>query len=149
MYEERANRVDTLIGSTGRWRRRSVLCAVLLLPALAATLFASPSVAQDGSTEESEIVLRAGQGYYEVYEDGSLNIGGDVLGSCDTVLESVLEGPLEPSRENYRQVRICEEAGFRVPGSESLPETGGPPPPVLAAALLILGGALYSYGVRR
>ena len=72
-----------------------------------------------------------------------------MLGSCDTVLQSVRQGPLKPTRETYTQIEVCEEMGFPVPGSESLPETGGPPLLIIATLGLLLGGALRSLGVRR
>jgi hypothetical protein len=119
----------------------------LLTSLLAAVLLAPTASAQGLPEGEPIYTTQRGQGY-EVYADGSLNIGGDVLGSCDTVLQSVRQGPLEPTRETYMQIEACEEAGFQVPGSESLPETGGPP--VLAAlAVLLAGGAILSLGVRR
>ena len=39
----------------------------------------------------------------------------------------------KPGREFLWQIEACEEAGFRVPGSEYLPETGGPSLPMVAA----------------
>ena len=76
-----------------------------------------------------------------MYEDGTI-IGGDVQGSRDMVLQEVQQTGAKPPREIYRQVEACEEAGFSVPGSESLPETGGPSLPVVAAPGLILSCAL-------
>ena len=128
---------------------REALFPALLASLLVAVLLASPAAAQGLPEGDPVYTSQEGSGY-EVYEDGSLIIGGDVLGSCDTVLQSIQQGPLKPSRETYTQVEICEEAGFSVPGSESLPETGGPPLPIIAAlGLLLLGGALCSLGVRR
>ena len=72
-----------------------------------------------------------------------------MLGSRGTVLQSVRQGPLKPTRETYTQTEVCEEADFSVPGSESLPETGGPPLLIIATLGLLLGGALCSLGLRR
>ncbi len=73
-----------------------------------------------------------------------------MAGSCDTLLESFLEtDEKNPPRDTYRSVEICEEFGFEVPGSESLPETGGPSLPVVAAMGLILACALFRIGTRR
>jgi hypothetical protein len=72
-----------------------------------------------------------------------------VLGSCGTVLQSVRQGPLKPSGETYTQIEVREEVGFSVPGSEFLPETGGPPLLIIATLGLLLSGALCSLGVRR
>jgi len=56
---------------------------------------------------------------------------------------------LKPTQETYTQIEVCEEVGFSVPGSESLPETGGPPLLIIATLGLLLGGASCSLGVRR
>lgn len=127
------------------YKRRRVVSSLTLLLA-AAVILASPAAAQ-GPEGEPVYTSREGSGY-EVYEDGTLIIGGDVNSSCDTVLESVLRGPLEPTRETYMQIKACEEAGFRVPGSESLPETGGPSLPIATALGLILSCALCHLATR-
>ena len=105
---------------------REALLPALLASLLAAVLLAPAAAAQGLPEGEPIYTTQRGQGY-EVYADGSLNIGGDVLGSCDTVLQEVQQTRAEPTREIYMQIEVCEDAGFPVPGSESLPETGGHP----------------------
>ncbi len=134
------------LDQASRKRRRAAFSLALLLAA-SITLLVPPAAAQESPKGEPVYTSREGPGY-EVYADGSLDIGGDVLGSCDTVLEAIQRGPLEPTRETYRQVQVCEEAGFRVPGSEFLPETGGPSLPVVAALGLVLSCALCRLGTR-
>lgn len=120
----------------------------LLVAVLVAVLAASPAAAQGSSEDEPIYETRKGSGF-ELYEDGTLIIGGDVAGSCDTVLETFRLTDERPPRDVYKQVEACEEFGFRVPGSESLPETGGPSLPVLAALGLVLSCALCGLAVRR
>ena len=127
-------------------KEHRVLSLILLLLVLGWAFLTSPAAAQ-GSKGEPIYKSQEGAGY-KVYADGSLNIGGDVQGSCDTVLQEVQQTGAKPPREIYRQVEACEDAGFSVPGSESLPETGGPSLPIVAALGLILSCALYRLGTR-
>ena len=125
----------------------------LLLVALPVTVLLAPPAAAQGPEgepiyESPEGSVREGSGF-ELYADGSLNIGGDVLGSCETVLETFRRTGERPTRDTYRQVEACEEFGFQVPGSESLPETGGPSLPVVATLGSILACALCLLATRR
>ena len=127
---------------------KKILFIALAPSLIAVTLLAAPAAAQ-GSEDEPIYSTKKGPGY-ELYADGSIVVGGDVASSCDTVLESFLETNEEdPPRDTYRQVAICEEFGFEVPGSESLPETGGPPLPVVAALGLVLACTLCRLATRR
>lgn len=127
--------------------RRKILLLAILPSLLAAALFAPPAAAQ-GSPGDLVYKTQEGSGY-ELYEDGTLIIGGDMNGSCDTVLQEVRQTGAKPDREILRQVEICEEAGFHVPGSESLPETSGPPLLIVAALGLLVGCPLLLLGTRR
>jgi hypothetical protein len=118
---------------------------------LLAVLLASPAAAQGrrrGGARTDPVDIRQIGSEYEVYEDAHLVIGGDVNGSCDTVLRAAQQGVLRPTRETYTQSEGCEEAGFSVADSETLPEPGGPPVSTVLAAPL-LGGAVLSLCVRR
>ncbi len=108
----------------------------------------APTASAQGLPEGEPIYkTRGGQGF-ELYADGTLIIGGDVVGSYEALVREARPKPVKPDREFLRQIEACEEAGFPVPGSESLPETGGPPV-LTALAVLIAGGAILSLGVRR
>lgn len=96
-----------------------------------AVLLATPAATQ-GPEGEPIYKTREGQGF-ELFADGTLIIGGDVVGSCETLVREARPKPVKPDREFLRQIEACEEAGFRVPGSEYLPETGGPSLPMVAA----------------
>ncbi len=76
-------------------------------------------------------------------------IGGDVVGDCGLLLQEVQATGRAPSSELLRQVEVCTKAGFPPPGSDTLPDTGGPPFLIVAAALLLCICALGSLGVRR
>jgi hypothetical protein len=122
---------------------------ILLLALLAVLLFASAATAQ----EEEPILTspkdaREGEGY-EVYKDGTFVIGGDVVGDCGLLLQEVQATGRAPSSELLRQVEVCTKAGFPPPGSDALPDTGGPPFLIVAAALLLCICALGSLGVGR
>jgi len=131
--------------SMGGVRKASL--PVLLAYLLVAALLAPPAAAQ-GPEGEPIHKTREGQGF-ELYADGTLIIGGDVVGSCEALVREARPKPVKPGRELLRQVEACEEAGFPVPGSESLPETGGPILPIFAALGLILGCVLCRLGTRR
>ena len=108
----------------------------------------APTASAQGPEGEPIYKTRGGGQGFELYADGTLIIGGDVVGSCEALVREARPKPVNPDREFLRQIEACEEAGFSVPGSESLPETGGPP--VLAAlAVSLAGGAILSLGVRR
>ncbi len=122
---------------------------ILLLALLAVLLFASAATAQ----EEAPILTspkdaREGEGY-EVYKDGTFVIGGDGVGDCGLLLQEVQATGRAPSSELLRQVEVCTKAGFPPPGSDALPDTGGPPFLIVAAALLLYICALGSLGVGR
>jgi LPXTG-motif cell wall-anchored protein len=126
---------------------RKVLFPTLLPALLVTVLLASPAMAQEEHGGEPVYTSQEGPGY-EVYEDGTFVIGGDVVGNCGAVLQETRQTGRDPSPEILRQVEVCTEAGFPPRGSESLPETGGPLFPIIAIALL-LSSALCFLGVRR
>ena len=130
-------------GGGARKERLSALLTSLVV----AVLLASPAAAQ-GPEGEPIYETQVGQGF-ELYADGTLIIGGDVVGSCEALVREARPKPVKPTRDLLRQVEACEEAGLRVPGSESLPETGGPSLPVVAALGLTLGCALCLLATRR
>ena len=122
---------------------------MLLALLLAVLLFASAATAQ----EEEPILTspkdaREGEGY-EVYADGTFVMGGDVVGDCGLLLQEVQATGRAPSSGLLREVEVCTKAGFPPPGSDALPDTGGPPFLIVAAALLLCICALGSLGVRR
>lgn len=95
---------------------------------------------------------------YQVKEDGSLVIGGDVVVSCDQI------GQEDPYLQaDGPEARACEAAGFGTAAGPSsggastsdasasaLPETGGPGGPVAALVpLALLVGGLLAFGVMR
>lgn len=95
---------------------------------------------------------------YQVKEDGTLVIGGDVVVSCSQV---GLEDPY--LKAGGPEARACEAAGFGgaagpSPGgapapeasASALPETGGLGSVVaLAALVLLVGAGLLAFGVAR
>ena len=95
---------------------------------------------------------------YQVKEDGSLIIGGDVVVSCHQI------GQEDPYLQaDGPEARACEAAGFGTatgPSSDdtstpeasasALPETGGSGPVVVALVpLALLVGGLLAFGVVR
>ncbi len=131
---------------SGRGVRKVFLHA--LLTALLAALLAAPAAAQ-GSEDGPIYTARVDGEPFKLYADGAIVTGGDVVGGCEALVRDAYPKPVEPDRGLLRQVAICEEFGFEVPGSEALPETGGPPLPVVAALGLILSIALCYLGLRR
>ena len=133
-------------GGGARKERLSALLTSLVV----AVFLASPAAAQgpEGEPIYKTQETQEGQGF-ELYADGTLIIGGDVVGSCEALVREARPKPVKPTRDLLRQVEACEEAGLRVPGSESLPETGGPSLPVVAALGLTLGCALCLLATRR
>ena len=107
-------------------------------------LFVSPAKVQERPVFRS----REGPGY-EVFKDGTLVIGGDVVGHCNAVLQEARQTGAAPGPELLRQVDVCTEAGFPPHGSASLPDTGGPPLLTAAGALLLGTCALGFLGSRR
>ena len=132
------------MGSRGH---HGALFPALLASLLVAVLLAPAAPAQGPEGEPIYKTRGGGQGF-ELYADGTLIIGGDVVGSCEALVREARPKPVEPDREFLRQTEACEDAGFPVPGSGSLPKTGGPPV-LTALAVLIAGGAILSLGVRR
>ena len=131
----------------GRERTQKAFLHALLASLLAAALLSTPAAAQ-GSKDEPIYETREGQGF-ELYADGSITIGGDVAISCEALVREAMPKPVEPDRELLRQIAICEEFGFEVPGGESLPETGGPSLPIIAMLGMILSFALCRAGMLR
>ena len=125
-------------------RRLSIL--LLVLPAV--LLFAPPATAQEEPILTSPKDARQGEGY-EVFKDGMFVIGGDVVGDCNLLFQEVRQTDRAPSPELLRQAEVCKKAGFPPPGSDALPDTGGPAFSIVAAALLLCICALGSLGVRR
>ena len=136
----------------GEVMQKTLLLAVLLAGLIATT--ASPAMAQT----ESEIATPDGaaaprnegslyRGAYEVTEDGTLIIGGDVVVRCQYLVK--LGAPSQGE-----DVDLCAEAGFppegavlsgpRSSGADALPETGGitSPPMTVVAAILAVGAHL-------
>lgn len=129
---------------------KGVLLAAVL-SAVLATMTVSPAPAQldlsGGAPPPPE---------YQVKDDGSLVIGGDVVVSCfqigreDPYLQA--DGP---------EARACEAAGFGTaagspsggatpaPPTSALPETGGPGSVVAFIPLALLAGGLLTFGVVR
>ena len=125
---------------------RKAFLPALLAYLLVAALLASPAAAQG---PEGEPIYTSPEGSrFELYADGSI-VTGDVLGGCEALVRDAYPKPVEPDPELLRQIEACEEFGFEVPGSESLPETGGPLLPVIAALGLIVSCALFHLGTRR
>ncbi len=123
---------------------RTPLSRVLVLCILATLVFASPAIGQGKPVFTSQ----EGPGY-EVFKDGTLVIGGDVVGHCSAVGQSARQTGTAPGPELLRQVDICTEAGFPPRGSDALPDTGGPPFSTAAGALLLGTCALGFLGSRR
>jgi hypothetical protein len=122
--------------------------SILLLALLAVLLFASPVAAQEEPILTSPKDARQGEGY-EVFKGGRFVIGGDVVGDCNLLFQEVRQIGRAPSSELLRQAEVCKKAGFPPPGSDALPDTGGPPLLIVAGALLLCICALGSLGVRR
>ena len=118
----------------------------LLASLLVAGLFASPAAAQ--GPEGEPIYTSPESSQFELYADGSI-VTGDVLGGCEALVRDAYPKPVEPDPELLRQIEACEKFGFQVPGSESLPETGGPSLPIVAVLGLILSYALCRAGMLR
>ncbi len=129
--------------------RRFLLAAVLSV--VLATMPASPALAQlsgDGPPPPE----------YQVKEDGTLIVGGDIEVHCSQV--GLDEQYLTASGP---QARACEAAGFEIAGdgtpsgastpaasASGLPETGGSGPAVVAfVPLALLVGGLLAFGVVR
>ena len=130
--------------------RRVLLAAVL--STVLATILVSPALAQldlsGNATPPPE---------YQVKEDGSLIIGGDVVVSCHQI------GQEDPYLQaDGPEARACEAAGFGTAASPSsgdtttpeaeasaLPETSGSGPVVALVPLALLVGGLLVFGVVR
>jgi hypothetical protein len=99
---------------------------------------------------ESKGDLPAPPPKYQVLEDGTFIIGGDVVGDCRTLLEDADVSGTADSPEIAKQVEACTEAGFP-PRGVSLPGTGGPSPALFGAAALLgacVLGSLFLRGLR-
>ena len=99
---------------------------IVLLSLLAVLLFASPAIAQEEPILTSLKDAREGEGY-EVYKNGTFVIGADVVVDCNLLFQEVRQTGRVPTSELLRQVEVCKKAGFPLPGSGSLPDTGGSP----------------------
>ena len=78
---------------------------------------------------------------YQVTEEGTLIIEGDVLIGCQDIIKTYTRDPrvyLDESERKY--VEACKKAGF--PPSDTLPQTGGVPFVLVPVALLVGGGLL-------
>ncbi len=121
--------------------RRRISFRVLLACVIVALVCAQPAAAQ----EKPVLTSSEGPGY-EVFEDGTIVIGGDVVGDCRSLFESAKAAGTQNSKEIQRQVRVCTEAGFP-PRGAPLPSTGGQPILPVAVALLLVGCALIRHQV--
>lgn len=130
-------------GPMSREGYRMTLSLTLLLSAFATLLLTTPAVAQ-----EKVFSTREGQGY-EVFEDGMIIIGGDVVGDCPSLLEDAREMGTAGSPQTSMEVEVCTEAGFPPRGSDALTDTGGFPVVTVAGAMLLLvTSALGFLGIR-
>jgi hypothetical protein len=80
--------------------------------------------------------LRGPPPRYQVLDDGTFIIGGDVVGDCRTLLEDAEASGTAASREVARQAEACTEAGFP-PRGAPLPGTGGPSLALVGSAALL------------
>ncbi len=131
---------------------RTFLLAAVLFGTLA-TVLASPAMAQLDLSGNAPPPPE-----YQVKEDGTLVIGGDVVVSCSQV---GLEDPY--LKAGGPEARACEAAGFGTAADPSsggaatpaastsaLPETGGPGSVVaLVSLVLLVGTSLLAFGVVR
>ena len=146
--------------------------ALAVLLVLAPPVYAQLSISDLAADEDGNLVgPRPPE--YEVTEDGTLVIGGDVLVPCSDVGSpadpSELRGATQQAKAQMEQarrenIRACEAAGFgtaagtppggaptQVASASALPETGGSGAPVAALAplALLVGGLLAFRVVRR
>ena len=133
---------------------KTVLPAAVLVVTLAALLvLATPAypqvVGSEGlAADEEGNLVGPRPPEYQVTEDGTLIVGGDVLVKCVEVgLDDYPPGADDPAvrvqieRSPRESARACRAAGFATATEDSLealPETGGAPP-LLLAGLLFLG----------
>ena len=129
--------------------------ALAVLLALATPAFPQPSSMDLAADEEGNLVA-PGPSEYQVTEDGTLIIGGDVLVDCAEVgiVDETLERatPAVRAQEGEARneaIRSCRTAGFSTAANVplvALPETGGAPPLLLAGLLLASEGLLAIRG---
>ena len=122
---------------------KTVLPAAVLVVTLAAMLaLAAPAYPQEEVVSSEDLAVDQDGNLvgprppeYQVDEDGTLIVGGDVLIDCSAI---GLEG---------ESARACESAGFPTAvddPSGTLPETGGAPPLLSIGLLLLAGGGLVA-----
>ena len=141
---------------------KTVLPAAVLVVTLAALLaLATPAYPQvsseDLAADEEGNLVAPRPPEYQVTEDGTLIVGGDVLVRCAEVgLGDDPPGADDPAiraqieRSLREAAQACQAAGFATATDDSLealPETGGAPPLLLTGLLFLAGGALFA--VRR
>jgi hypothetical protein len=90
----------------------------------------------EGRLPEGDGRLREPPPRYQVLDDGTIIIGGDVRGDCRTLLEDAEASGTAESREVARQAEACTEAGFP-PRGAPLPGTGGPSLALVGSAALL------------
>ncbi len=138
---------------------KTVLPAAVLVVTLAALLaLATPAFPQTSSmdlaADEEGNLVAPHPPEYQVTEDGTLIIGGDVLVRCAEVgLDDYPLGADDPvvraqiERSLRESARACRAAGFPTAADDSLgalPETGGAPPLLPIGLLLLAGGGLVA-----
>jgi hypothetical protein len=126
------------------------LAALLALATPAYSQVSSEDLAAD---EEGNLVAPRPP-EYQVTEDGTLIIEGDVLVRCAEVgtVDETLDRAAPTVRageEGARNeaIQVCQDAGFSTAvdvSSEMLPESGGAPPLLLTRLLLLADGALFA-----
>lgn len=105
----------------------------------------------EGRLPKGDGRLREPPPRYQVLDDGTIIIGGDVRGDCRALLEDAEASGTAESPEIARQVEACTEAGFP-PRGAPLPGTGGPSLALVGSAALLgacVLGSLCVRGLRR
>ena len=97
---------------------------------------------------EGKGVLPAPPPKYQVLEDGTFIIEGDVVGECRSLLEDAEASGTAQSPEIARQVEACTKAGFP-PRGAPLPDTGGASLALVGAAVVLGVCALGLLGILR
>lgn len=138
---------------------KTVLPAAVLVATLVALLaLATPAYPQasseDLAADEEGNLVAPRPPEYQVTEDGTLIVGGDVFVRCAEVgLDDYPPGADDPvvraqiDRSLRESARACESVGFPTAVDNSLgalPETGGAPPLLSIGLLLLAGGGLVA-----